>query len=79
MIYIKGTPQQTDGSLDCGVYVAAYVEHISDGNGVSNFFDSEFICIRYTALLWNYGMQNIQDDATSDNEAPKRRNRIHRL
>ncbi|KAH0717186.1 hypothetical protein KY285_013217 [Solanum tuberosum] len=53
-------------------------DHISNGNGVPNSFDSEFTRIRYAALLWNYGMQKIQSDATSDNEAPERPIRIHR-
>ncbi|WMV37833.1 hypothetical protein MTR67_031218 [Solanum verrucosum] len=52
--------------------------HISNGNRVSNSFDSEFTRIQYAALLWNYGMQKIQADATSDNEAPERPIRIHR-
>ncbi|KAH0652931.1 hypothetical protein KY289_030609 [Solanum tuberosum] len=78
MIYIKDIPQQTEGSLDCGLYVVAYADHISNGNGVPNSFDSEFTCIQYAALLWNYGMQKIQADATSDNEAPERPIRIHR-
>ncbi|KAG5609921.1 hypothetical protein H5410_021202 [Solanum commersonii] len=50
MIYAKDIPQQTEGRLDCG-YVDAYVDHISNGNGVPNFFDSEFTRIRYVALL----------------------------
>ncbi|KAG5623127.1 hypothetical protein H5410_008345 [Solanum commersonii] len=39
---------------------------------------AEFTRIQYAALLWNYGVQKIQDDATSDNEAPERPIRIHR-
>ncbi|WMV24224.1 hypothetical protein MTR67_017609 [Solanum verrucosum] len=47
---VSDIPQQTEGSFDYG-YVAAYVDHISNGNGVPNFFDSEFTRIRYAALL----------------------------
>ncbi|KAH0661268.1 hypothetical protein KY284_026199 [Solanum tuberosum] len=63
---------------DCGLYGAAYADHISNGNGVPNSFDSEFTRSQYTSLLWNYGVQKIQADATSDSEAPERPIRIHR-
>ncbi|KAH0643778.1 hypothetical protein KY290_035528 [Solanum tuberosum] len=78
IIYVKDIPQQTEGSLDCGLYVAAYADHISNRNGVLNSFDSEFTHIRYAALLWNYEMQKIQADVTSDSEAPERPIRIDR-
>ncbi|KAG5603459.1 hypothetical protein H5410_034829 [Solanum commersonii] len=63
---------------DCGLYVAAYADHISNGNVVPKSFDSEFTRIQYASLLWNYGVQKIQADATSDSEAPERPTRIHR-
>ncbi|KAH0633677.1 hypothetical protein KY289_036634 [Solanum tuberosum] len=63
---------------DCGLYVAAYADHISNGNVVPKSFDSEFTRIQYASLLWNYGVQKIQADATSDSEAPERPIRIHR-
>ncbi|KAG5598639.1 hypothetical protein H5410_030009 [Solanum commersonii] len=63
---------------DCGLYVAAYADPISNGNGVPNSFDSEFTCIQYASLLWNYVVQKIQADAISDSEAPERPIRIHR-
>ncbi|KAH0773582.1 hypothetical protein KY290_010719 [Solanum tuberosum] len=78
MIYVNDIPQQDAGSLDCGLYVVAYADHISNGNGVPNSFDSEFTRIQYASLLWNYGVQKIQADATSDSEAPERPIRIHR-
>ncbi|KAH0754051.1 hypothetical protein KY290_024321 [Solanum tuberosum] len=78
MIYVNDIPQQDAGGLDCGLYVAAYADHISNGNGVPNSFDSEFTRIQYASLLWNYGVQKIQADATSDSEAPERPIRIHR-
>ncbi|WMV20621.1 hypothetical protein MTR67_014006 [Solanum verrucosum] len=64
--------------FECGLYVAAYADHISNGNGVPNSFDSEFTGIQYASLLWNYGVQKIQADATSDSEAPERPIRIYR-
>ncbi|KAG5587480.1 hypothetical protein H5410_047914 [Solanum commersonii] len=79
MIYVNDIPQQDAGSCnDCGLYVAAYADHISNGNGVPNSFDSKFTHIQYASLLWNYGVQKIQAEATSDNEAPERPIRIHR-
>ncbi|WMV58101.1 hypothetical protein MTR67_051486, partial [Solanum verrucosum] len=36
MIYVNDIPQQDAGSLDCGLYVAAYADYISNGNGVPN-------------------------------------------
>ena len=62
---------------DCGLYIAAYADHISKGTLVPSF-DSEFTRIQYASLLWNYGVQKIQADATSDSEAPERPVRIHR-
>ncbi|KAH0671574.1 hypothetical protein KY289_026067 [Solanum tuberosum] len=56
MIYVNDIPQQDARSLDCGLYVAAYTDHISNGNGVPNSFDSEFTRIQYASLLWNYGV-----------------------
>ncbi|KAH0774130.1 hypothetical protein KY290_011267 [Solanum tuberosum] len=78
MIYVNDIPQQDAGSLNCGLYVAAYADHISNGNGVPNSFDSEFTRIQYASLLWNYEVQKIQADTTSDSEAPERPIRIHR-
>uniref|UniRef100_M0ZJV8 Ulp1 protease family, C-terminal catalytic domain containing protein n=1 Tax=Solanum tuberosum TaxID=4113 RepID=M0ZJV8_SOLTU len=78
MIYVNDIPQQDAGRLDCGLYVAAYADHISNGNVVPKSFDSEFTRIQYASLLWNYGVQKIQADATSDSEAPERPIRIHR-
>ncbi|KAG5598405.1 hypothetical protein H5410_029775 [Solanum commersonii] len=63
---------------DCGLYVAAYADHISNGNRVPNSFDSEFTRIQYASLLWNYGVQKIQAGATTDNAAPERPIKIHR-
>ncbi|WMV27517.1 hypothetical protein MTR67_020902 [Solanum verrucosum] len=78
MIYVNDIPQQDARSLDCGLYVAAYADHISNENVVPKFFDSEFTRIQYASLLWNYGVQKIQADATNDSEAPERPTRIHR-
>ncbi|PHT58523.1 hypothetical protein CQW23_00886 [Capsicum baccatum] len=34
--YVDGIAQQTIGSLDCGPFVATYVEYLSDGLQVPN-------------------------------------------
>ncbi|WMV20637.1 hypothetical protein MTR67_014022 [Solanum verrucosum] len=59
-------------------YKLAYKYQLLDDSVQQHAFDSEFTRIRYVALLWNYGMQKIQADATIDSEAPERPIRIHR-
>ncbi|PHU22814.1 hypothetical protein BC332_07921 [Capsicum chinense] len=54
--YIKNIPQQAYDSLDCGVFVAAYVEILSEGQQVHSCgFDVESQHARYASLLWHYG------------------------
>ncbi|KAH0720124.1 hypothetical protein KY284_005154 [Solanum tuberosum] len=56
---------------DCGLYISAYAEFLSDGNGISiGPFDPDLMRSRYAALLWNYNMLKIQAEAISDSEAP---------
>ncbi|PHT72711.1 hypothetical protein T459_23496 [Capsicum annuum] len=48
----KGIPQQTIGSLNCGPFVAAYIEYLRDGLQVPNDgLDAELLHKRYSALL----------------------------
>ncbi|PHU18216.1 hypothetical protein BC332_13911 [Capsicum chinense] len=50
--YVEEIAQQPIGSLDCGLFVAAYVEHLSDGLQVpNNRLDAAVLCKRYAALL----------------------------
>ncbi|XP_027771997.1 uncharacterized protein LOC114076758 [Solanum pennellii] len=63
IIHVNDITQQHEGSLDCGLYVAAYADHISKGNLVPTF-DPDFTRIQYASLLWNYGMQKIQAEPT---------------
>ncbi|WMV37099.1 hypothetical protein MTR67_030484 [Solanum verrucosum] len=45
--------QQQCDSLDCGIYVTAYAEYLSDGIPVLKIgFHSDYLCTRYGALLW---------------------------
>ncbi|PHT43554.1 hypothetical protein CQW23_17579 [Capsicum baccatum] len=50
--YIEGIAQQTIGSLNCGPFVVAYAEYLSDGLQVpNNGLDAELLHKRYVALL----------------------------
>ncbi|KAG5629586.1 hypothetical protein H5410_001303 [Solanum commersonii] len=51
-IYVNDMPRQPHGSLDCGLYISAYAEFLSDGNGISTGpFDPDFMRSRYATLL----------------------------
>ncbi|PHT76007.1 hypothetical protein T459_19529 [Capsicum annuum] len=50
--YVEGIAQQTISSLDCGLFVSAYAEYLSDGLQVPNDgLDAGLLRKRYTALL----------------------------
>ncbi|XP_070010282.1 uncharacterized protein [Nicotiana sylvestris] len=56
--------------LDCGLHVAAYAEFLSIiGEIPQTTFDSNLLRQRYGALLWDYAMRKIDDNAISENEA----------
>ncbi|PHT61466.1 hypothetical protein T459_34680 [Capsicum annuum] len=70
--YIDGIAQQTIGSLDCGSFVAAYVEYLSDGLQVPNDgLDAELLLKRYAALLWKYGEAKAQMLYATDVKDPR--------
>ncbi|KAF3653830.1 putative protein EIN4-like [Capsicum annuum] len=53
--YVDQISQQTIGILDCGPFVAAYTEYLSDGLQVPNDgLDAGLLRKRYAALLWKY-------------------------
>ncbi|PHT77130.1 hypothetical protein T459_20652 [Capsicum annuum] len=59
--YVDEIVQQTIGSLDCGPFVAAYTEYLSDGLQVPNDgLDAGLLRKRYAALLWKYGEAKAQ-------------------
>ncbi|PHU29003.1 hypothetical protein BC332_01096 [Capsicum chinense] len=59
--YVDGIAQQTIGSQDCGPFVAAYAEYLSDGLQVlNNGLDVGLLFKRYAALLWKYGEAKAQ-------------------
>ncbi|PHT48496.1 hypothetical protein CQW23_12704 [Capsicum baccatum] len=69
--YIEGISQQTIGTLDCGPFVAAYAEYLSDGLQVpNNGLDARLLSKRYAALLWKYGEAKVQKSYASDIKNP---------
>ncbi|PHT86670.1 hypothetical protein T459_08776 [Capsicum annuum] len=51
---VDGIVQQSSGTLDCGLFVAAYAEFLSDRHQISSSeFDSKKHRTRYTSLLWD--------------------------
>ncbi|KAG5614838.1 hypothetical protein H5410_014662 [Solanum commersonii] len=70
IVYVEDIPQQPDDSLDCGVYVAAYAEFLSDGKDIPAYLDPEEVRIIYASLLRNYNIQKLQAGAVSDSEVP---------
>ncbi|XP_070035558.1 uncharacterized protein [Nicotiana tomentosiformis] len=70
VVFISNLPQQKSGSMDCGLHVAAYAEFLSTvGLIPQSTFDANLLRQRYGALLWDYAMQKIDDDAISEKEA----------
>ncbi|PHU30611.1 hypothetical protein BC332_02704 [Capsicum chinense] len=71
--YVDGITQQTIGSLDCGPFVAAYAEYLSDGLQVPNDgLDAKLLHKRYAALLWKYGEAKAQKPYAIDVKDPRR-------
>ncbi|XP_075074791.1 uncharacterized protein LOC142162346 [Nicotiana tabacum] len=64
-------PQQKEGSLDCGVFVAAFAEYVSIGElsiPTEDFSDIDQHCRCYGALLWDYARKKQEIGAISDSE-----------
>ncbi|PHT81886.1 hypothetical protein T459_14901 [Capsicum annuum] len=71
--YVEGITQQTIGSLDCSLFVAAYVECLSDGLQVPNDgLDVELLRKIYATLLCKYGEVKAQKSYTRDIKDPRR-------
>ncbi|KAF3654057.1 hypothetical protein FXO38_15320 [Capsicum annuum] len=80
VLFEDNLPQQPSGSLDCGLYVVTYTEHVSYGHKVLSIeFDPKALRTRYVALLWDYGIRKQEANAHSDFEAPLRPVRQSRL
>ncbi|PHU11794.1 hypothetical protein BC332_18724 [Capsicum chinense] len=70
--YVEVISQQTIGSLDCGLFVAACVKYLSDGLQVSNDgLNAGLLHKRYAALLWKYGEAKAQKPYASDTKDPR--------
>ncbi|PHT76172.1 hypothetical protein T459_19694 [Capsicum annuum] len=71
--YVEGIAQQTIGILNCGVFVAAYAEYLSDGLQIPNDgLDVGLLCKRYVSRLWKYGEAKSQKSYASDINDPRR-------
>ncbi|TMW97100.1 hypothetical protein EJD97_006214 [Solanum chilense] len=58
---------------DCGLFVVAYSEFLSDGLEVPSCgLSVETLRMRYASLLWNYEILKAQNDYVSNNEDPQR-------
>ncbi|PHT47175.1 hypothetical protein CQW23_11383 [Capsicum baccatum] len=69
--YVQNIPQQASDSLDCGVFVAAYVEILSEGQQVPSCeFEAASQRARYASLLWHYEVTKTKKGYMSDNDDP---------
>uniref|UniRef100_M0ZQJ0 Ulp1 protease family, C-terminal catalytic domain containing protein n=1 Tax=Solanum tuberosum TaxID=4113 RepID=M0ZQJ0_SOLTU len=58
---------------DCGLFVAAYAEFLSDGLQVPSYgIISQTLRMRYASLLWNYGILKARSSYVNNNEDPWR-------
>ncbi|XP_019238869.1 PREDICTED: uncharacterized protein LOC109218928 [Nicotiana attenuata] len=68
-------PQQKEGSLDCGVFVAAFAEYVSLGDLAipkEDLSDIDQHRRRYGALLWDYAAKKQEDGSISESEVTGR-------
>ncbi|PHU08959.1 hypothetical protein BC332_20819 [Capsicum chinense] len=60
--YVENIPQQASDSLDCGIFVCAYAQILSEGVQVHSCgFDSACQRARYASLLWHYGVEKANE------------------
>ncbi|PHT53199.1 hypothetical protein CQW23_07661 [Capsicum baccatum] len=70
--YVEGISQQSIGRLNCGLFVTAYAEHLSDGLQVPNDgLDVGLLCKIYASLLWKYEEAKAQKSCASDIKDPR--------
>ncbi|WMV47204.1 hypothetical protein MTR67_040589 [Solanum verrucosum] len=68
--YVEDIPQQGSGDLDCGIYLLAFAEYLSEGEDIPvQYLDSKLHRIGYGALLWQYAAKKMEEGAVSENEA----------
>ncbi|KAK6796043.1 hypothetical protein RDI58_009498 [Solanum bulbocastanum] len=64
---------QESDSPDCGMFVAAFAEFLSDEINIPyDGFRGEYLHKRYATLLWNYGLNKTTMGYLSDNDDPSR-------
>ncbi|KAH0702098.1 hypothetical protein KY285_016376 [Solanum tuberosum] len=69
----KGVPRQQDDSLDCGVFVAAFAEFVSNGQHILNQqVKADILRKRFGAILWEYARRKEASDLQSEDERPER-------
>ncbi|XP_060175931.1 uncharacterized protein LOC132606444 isoform X2 [Lycium barbarum] len=68
--YVENLPQQDTISMDCGVYVAAFAEYLSTGEGIPTQIDATMLRNRYGTLLWDNAARKIDEHAMSNIEEP---------
>ncbi|KAH0684407.1 hypothetical protein KY289_022159 [Solanum tuberosum] len=69
----KGVPRQQDDSLDCGVFVAAFAEFVSNGLHILNQqVKADILRKRFGAILWEYARRKQASDLQSEDERPDR-------
>ncbi|KAM3320017.1 hypothetical protein P3S67_007217 [Capsicum chacoense] len=70
---VDGIVQQSSGTSDCGLFVAADAEFLSDRHQIpSSEFESKKHRTRYTSLLRDYGVNKACTGYVSDNQDPPR-------
>ncbi|KAF3643991.1 hypothetical protein FXO37_21675 [Capsicum annuum] len=73
---VDGIVQQSSSTLNCGLFVAAYAEYLSDRHQIPSLeFDLEKHHTIYASLLWDYGVNKAYTGYVSDNQdlpRPKR-------
>ncbi|XP_069150300.1 uncharacterized protein [Solanum lycopersicum] len=69
--FAQDIPKQDCNSLDCGLYVTAFAEYMSDQINISYAgFSPDYLRQRYGALLWSYGSEKAKCGYVSDNDDP---------
>ncbi|KAM3374182.1 hypothetical protein P3S68_012896 [Capsicum galapagoense] len=80
VLFEDNLPQQSSGSLDCGIFMVMYAECLSYGHKViATEFDLNALRTRYAALLWDYGIRKQEVNVISDVEASVRPTRQSRI
>ncbi|KAK6791308.1 hypothetical protein RDI58_010389 [Solanum bulbocastanum] len=69
----KGVPRQQDDSLDCGVFVAAFAEFVSNDQHILNQqVNADILRKRFGAILWEYARRKQASDLQSEDKRPDR-------